>query len=130
MVDAEFPGRFEDDGIAREVSGEFIKTIGIIVQQKISRFRSKLPLLKKNSDKFAHITHPIDQLKVIANSTAQFIQKLNALCKKVFKSRLPKINGFSFFWEKSCNYKSNNYGQKNGKNNNNRYGRLIAEKHD
>jgi hypothetical protein len=68
------PGRFEADETARDVLGQFINSVGAIVQAKIDRFRSKLPGLKTNSNKFAHITHPDEQLRVIANSVCHFMQ--------------------------------------------------------
>jgi len=66
-------GRFEEDRLAKDVLRQFITTIAAIVQVKIQRFRGKIPSIKKNSDKFSHITHPKDQLSVIANSMAQFL---------------------------------------------------------
>jgi hypothetical protein len=68
------PHKLESDQQAREILSEFIGTVGAIVQAKIDRFRSKLSDIKPNSDKFKHITKPEDQVSVIANATARFLQ--------------------------------------------------------
>lgn len=69
------PERLESDSMAREILFAFIETVGAIVQTKIIRFREKIPEIRPNSNKFEKITHPLDQIRAIANGTALFLQK-------------------------------------------------------
>ena len=73
------PQKLESDQQAREILSEFIASVGVIVQAKIDRFRSKLTDIKPNSDKFKHITKPEDQVSVIAKAAARFLQNAYGL---------------------------------------------------
>lgn len=60
---------------ARLVLMDFITTVGVIVNIKIRRFRTKSTGIKPSANKFNHITHPTDQIAVITNALTEFICK-------------------------------------------------------
>lgn len=66
--------KLESDKTAREIMSEFIRNVAVIVEAKLTRFRSKLAVVKPESDKFKHITLPEDQLKIIGTSASQFLR--------------------------------------------------------
>lgn len=66
--------KLESDKTAREIMSEFINSVAFIVESKLSRFRSKLPIVKTGSDKFRHITLPEEQLPVIGDAAGRFLR--------------------------------------------------------
>lgn len=68
------PSKLDSDKVAREILGEFIEHVGVIVQAKLDRFRAKLGDIRPGSDKFKHITKPEDQISVIAGAASRFLR--------------------------------------------------------
>jgi hypothetical protein len=71
--------KLESDGGAREILNEFIENVGLIVQAKLDRFRQKLESVKHGSDKFKHITMPLEQVQVIGNAAVRFLRSVYGL---------------------------------------------------
>lgn len=68
---------------AQEISNSiltgFIRTVGTVVETKIRRFRSKLKNLKVKTNKFDEITHPKEQLAIIAEEAVAFLSEFCGL---------------------------------------------------
>jgi len=60
---------------ANALLADFLRTVGIIVEEKLNRFRNKLTSAEHVTDKFSHITNPKDQLHVIYTNAAQFASR-------------------------------------------------------
>lgn len=64
---------------ANQLLTDFIKMVGLIVDEKTSRFRNKLFQTKLAHDKFGLITHPDDQLHVIFTHAVHFLRRAFSL---------------------------------------------------
>lgn len=71
--------KLDSDSTARELLGEFISHVGIIVEEKLERFRSRIPHISSNADKFKHITQPVEQIGIIGREASQFLRSAYGL---------------------------------------------------
>lgn len=70
------------DAGGRQALSDFISSVGAIVAAKITRFRTRIETFSaqgKKSGKFELITHPEDQLGIIADAAAKFLCPLYGL---------------------------------------------------
>lgn len=71
--------KLDSDETARAILADFISHVGIIVEEKLMRFRSKIPLISSKADKFKHITVPTDQIDIIGREASQFLRSAYGL---------------------------------------------------